>query len=95
MKITIKEVQRVARLARLELSESEKEKFTHQLNDILEAMDKLNELDTENVEPTSHVLAIKNIFKDDEPSESFSLENMLANAPEKERGLVSVPKIIE
>lgn len=95
MKITRQEVERVAKLARLELSEAEKEKFLHQLNDILGAMGKLNELDTENVEPTSHVLDIMNVFKEDEVKGSFALDEMLANAPEKERGLISVPKIIE
>ena len=65
MKITKKEVEYVARLARLSLSEAEKEKMTAQLDSILQYMDKLNKLDTKNIEPTSHVLPLNNVWRED------------------------------
>lgn len=95
MKITRKEVQHVAALARLSLSEEEEEKFVEQLNQILTYMDKLNELDTEGVEPLSHVLPIRNVFKEDEVKGSLPREAALANAPAHEVDFYEVPKVIE
>ncbi|OGW06907.1 MAG: asparaginyl/glutamyl-tRNA amidotransferase subunit C [Nitrospinae bacterium RIFCSPLOWO2_02_39_17] len=95
MKLSIKEVEHVAELARLELADVEKERFTHQLSNILTHIDKLNQLDTNNVEPTSHVLPVKNIFRDDVNKELFSEGNSLNNAPDKDKGYYKVPKIIE
>ena len=95
MKITKQEVEHVAGLARLELSETEKESLTDQLSNILTYVDKLNELDTKGVEPTSHVLAINNVMRDDAPRESLTQERALANAPDKAAGHYKVPKIIE
>lgn len=94
-KITKKEVEHVARLARLELSEEEKEVFTKQLNSILTYMEKLNELDTSNVEPTSHILPIQNVFKEDEVRGSLPREKALSNAPDRTEEFYRVPKIIE
>ena len=71
MKITVKEVEYVARLAYLDLDQGEKEKFTDQLNRILEYMEKLNELDTSEVEPTSHVLPMINAFREDKVEDSY------------------------
>ena len=65
MSITIKDVEHVANLARLELTEEEKEQFTGQLNAILKYAEKLNELNTDDVEPTSHVLPITNVMRED------------------------------
>jgi aspartyl-tRNA(Asn)/glutamyl-tRNA(Gln) amidotransferase subunit C len=95
MKITKQEVEHVAALARLELSEQEKELLTSQLSNILTYVEKLNELDTKGVEPTAHVLDIKNVMRDDVPEESLSQERALANAPERAAGHYKVPKIIE
>ncbi len=95
MSITVKDVEHVANLARLELSEQEKLKFTEQMNSILEFAEKLNELNTENVEPTTHVLDIKNIVRKDEVKESISREDALRNAPSQEDGHFKVPAIIE
>ena len=95
MKITKQEVEHVAKLARLELSEQEKEKVTDQLSNILTYIEKLNELDTTAVEPTSHVLDINNVMRDDVPGTSLPQERALANAPEKAAGHYKVPKIIE
>jgi len=94
-KITKREVEHVARLARLELSEGEKEVFTKQLNNILAYVEKLNELDTKDIEPTSHVLPIKNVFKEDKVKEALPREKALSNAPDKTAEFYRVPKIIE
>ncbi|HJZ19074.1 MAG: asparaginyl/glutamyl-tRNA amidotransferase subunit C [Nitrospinae bacterium RIFCSPLOWO2_02_FULL_39_110] len=95
MKLSIKEVEHVAELARLELSDEEKNKFVHQLSNILTHIEKLNQLDTSNIEPTSHVLPLKNIFRDDVTQISFQESNSLENAPDKDKGYYKVPKIIE
>lgn len=95
MKITEQEVVHVARLARLELTEEEKKTFTVQLSQILSYMEKLNELDTRDVEPTAHVLDVSNVMRPDEPKDGLSQEQALANAPEKAAGFYKVPKIIE
>ena len=94
-KITKKDVEYVAKLARLRLPEEEKEKFTEQLNQILKYVDKLNKLDTERVKPTSHVLPLKNVSREDQVGESLKVEKVLDNAPERARGFFKVPKVIE
>jgi aspartyl-tRNA(Asn)/glutamyl-tRNA(Gln) amidotransferase subunit C len=95
MKISKQEVEHVAKLARLELAEGEKDKLIDQLSNILTYVETLNGLDTKGVEPTSHVLDIKNVMRDDVAAASLSQEQALANAPEKAAGHFKVPKIIE
>jgi len=95
VKITMAEVEHVARLARLELNEQEKEKMRAQLDSILSYIDKLNELDTSGVEPTSHVLPLTNVFREDEVRPSLSQEEALANAPDRHDLLFRVPRILE
>ncbi len=95
MKITKQEVEHVARLARLELSDREKENLTDQLSNILTYVEQLNELDTKGVEPTSHVLDIRNVMRDDVAEESLPQEKALSNAPERAAGHYRVPLIIE
>ena len=95
MKIGVENVEYAARLARLRLSDEEKEEFTGQLDDILTYMDQLNTVDTTEVEPTSHVISITNVLRNDEVCESLPREPSLRNAPEAERGFYKVPKIIE
>lgn len=95
MKITKQEVEHVAKLARLELSDQEKETLMNQLSNILTYVEKLNELDTKGVEPTSHVLDINNVMRDDVPEECLPQEQALANAPDKASGHYRVPLIIE
>lgn len=95
MKLSKKDVEYVAKLARLELTEEEKEKYTIQLAKILEYVSKLNQLDTENIEPTSHVLPLQNVFREDEIKPSLSQEEILTNAPEKEDGYFKVKKVLE
>ncbi|MCK8825628.1 Asp-tRNA(Asn)/Glu-tRNA(Gln) amidotransferase subunit GatC [Fuchsiella alkaliacetigena] len=95
MKIDETMVEKVAMLSRLELSSSEKEQMTEQLNDILEYADELNELETEDIEPTAHALPIKNVFREDKVGESLARKDALKNAPQKEAGSFKVPQIIE
>ncbi len=94
-KISKAEVLHVAQLARLEFTQEEMESFTHQLNRILKYVDQLKELDTQEVEPTFHVLAQTNVMREDKTAPSLLQEEALRNAPEKdERGLFRVPRII-
>ena len=92
MKISI---EHIATLARLSLSDKEKELFGGQLDSILSYMDKLNELDTKDIGPTSHVLAINTVTRDDFPAPSLDREDALSNAPDKTEKFYRVPKIIE
>lgn len=89
------DIEKVARLARLELSEEEKVTFGNQLEQVLNYMEQLNRLDTTGVEPTSHAIPIFNVFKEDEVKPSFPQEEVLAIAPNGEEGYFKVPKIIE
>jgi aspartyl-tRNA(Asn)/glutamyl-tRNA(Gln) amidotransferase subunit C len=93
-KIERGEVEHVARLARLKLSEEEKGLFTDHLNSILDYMEKLNELDTGAIEPTFHVVSHQNVMREDEVKESQPQEAALENAPDKAQGCFRVPKII-
>lgn len=82
-------------LGRLKLSEEEAEQYTTQLNDILQFVEKLNELDTEAVEPTSHVLPMQNVLREDEVRPSLERDKALANAPEQQDGMFRVPAVFE
>ena len=81
----------VAHLARLELREDELERLGAQLNDILEAVSKVSELDLSDVPPTSHPLDVVNVWEEDEPKPCLSVEDALANAPEREGDFFKVP----
>ena len=94
-RITLAEVEHVARLARLALSPEEKERMRRELDGILAYIDKLRVLDTEGVEPTSHAVPLTNVMRDDTPTPCFPLAEMLANAPERHGDFFRVPKIIE
>jgi aspartyl-tRNA(Asn)/glutamyl-tRNA(Gln) amidotransferase subunit C len=85
------EVLHVARLARLALSDEEINRLGAQLNAILEAVGKVSELDLADVEPTAHPLDLVNVWADDDPRESLSVEDALANAPDREAGFFRVP----
>lgn len=95
MKISKKEVEYVARLARLHLTEEEKDIYTDQLGKILEYIDKLNELDTDRTVPTSHVVDITNVLREDVTKPSLSREEVLSNAPEEQAGHFKVKKVLE
>ena len=94
-KITIQEVEQVARLARLALSEAEKESMRRELDGILSYIDKLRALDTEGVPPTSHAVPMTNVMREDEPVPSLPQADMLANAPDRSGEFFRVPRIIE
>ena len=92
--VTKDDVKKIAELARLEIPENELEKFTGQMNQILEFMGRLNALETSGIEPTSHALPIVNAFREDVVRESDIIKKALDGAPESEGGLFKVPKVI-
>ena len=94
-KIDAEQVRKVARLARLDLTEAEIEEFTGQLGAILEYVEKMNELDTAAVEPLAHCLPLHNVLRPDEVRESLGTEKTLANAPQQDGAFFQVPKILE
>jgi aspartyl-tRNA(Asn)/glutamyl-tRNA(Gln) amidotransferase subunit C len=94
MSVTLADVEHIATLARLEFSPDEMEIFTHQMNDILAYIDKLNELDTSDVEPLSHVIDLKNVSREDEVRASLPVEEALKNAPARTDSMFKVPKVI-
>ena len=95
MAITKKDVEHVARLARLALTEEEKEKFTVQLSKILEYVEKLKELDTSNVQPTAHPFFSKTVWREDKSLPFTDVESILKNAPDREDNFFKVKKVIE
>lgn len=94
MAVTKKDVEHIASLARLNFNDAELENFTHQMNDILKYVEKLNELDTDNVEPLSHPIEDVNVFREDELKQSTSTEDALKNAPRRTDEFFKVPKVI-
>jgi len=95
MKITLQDVEQVAKLARLEVSPAEKEAFAKQLSQILTHVETLKQYDTVGIEPTTTVLGQVNVFREDVVVPSLPVEKALANAPEREADGFAVPKIIE
>ncbi len=95
MKITSEEVRHVATLARLDLAQDEQERLAGELDRILEYMDKLNELDTDGVEPLSHAVDVVNVLRPDRVVNQPRTEDLLRNAPARDDDFLSVPKIIE
>lgn len=91
--ITIKDVEHVAKLARLELTEDEKELYTKQLGDVLKYVDQMNEVDTSNVKPMTQVIDFVNVMREDEVHYDHTKEELMANAPDEENGFFKVPKI--
>lgn len=95
MEITKQEVEKVAKLARLEISEAEQAAFAKQLSQILTHVETLKQYDTAGIEPTATVLGQVNVFREDIVRPSLPVEKALANAPEREADGFAVPKIIE
>ena len=93
-KITGQEVRHVALLARLELSDTEEQRMTGQINSILEYMDKLNQLDTKDIPPTTHAIQLQNVFRPDLAQPSLDRKESLANAPGTDGVNFVVPKVI-
>jgi aspartyl-tRNA(Asn)/glutamyl-tRNA(Gln) amidotransferase subunit C len=94
-KIDAEQVRKVAKLGRLELTEAEIEEFTSQLEAILDYVEKMNELDTADVEPLAHCLPISNVFREDRIQPSLGTDATLANAPERDGPFFKVPKILD
>lgn len=94
MAVSKKDVEKIAELAHLKFSDDELENLTPQMNQILNYMDKLNEINTENVEPLSHPVEQVNIFRDDKLKTSISTDEALKNAPDKDDEHFKVPKVI-
>ena len=94
-RITLAQVEHVARLARLDLGPEEKERMRGQLDAILGYVEQLRRVDTTGIEPTAHVLPLVNVFREDEARPSYPADAMLANAPEPEDEQFRVPRILE
>ena len=95
MKITKEKVEHVAHLARLELDREAIERFSGQIGDILAYVDKLKQVDTTGIAPTSHAISLNNAFREDEVREHLDREQSLANAPAKGDGSFLVPRVIK
>jgi aspartyl-tRNA(Asn)/glutamyl-tRNA(Gln) amidotransferase subunit C len=95
MNISVADVEHVARLARLELSDEEKNLFASQMGAILGYVEKLKELNTEGILPTSHAVPMENAFREDAARPSIGIEKALANAPDRVESFYRVPKVIE
>ncbi|MFY9173868.1 MAG: Asp-tRNA(Asn)/Glu-tRNA(Gln) amidotransferase subunit GatC [Peptococcia bacterium] len=94
MKLTTGDLEKLATLSRLELSAEEKEKYSADLNDVLTHIEAWNNLDTSSVEPTTHVLSLNNVFREDELGPSLDREAVFSNAPAEEDGYFKVPRIL-
>jgi aspartyl-tRNA(Asn)/glutamyl-tRNA(Gln) amidotransferase subunit C len=90
-----REVEKVAKLSRLTLAPGEVELFADQLSRIVDHVGKLNELQTDDVAPLSHALAVANVFRDDQPRDSLPVETVLANAPDRTAAGFKVPRVLE
>ena len=94
-KISLSQVEHVARLARLELAAADKERMRRELDGILSYIDTLQALQTDDVEPTSHAVPLTSVMREDEPRPSVPQADMLANAPDPSGEFFRVPRIIE
>ncbi len=95
MSVSIEEVRYLAALARLRFSDEEEKRIAGQLSEVLDYMEKLNELDTSGVPPMSHVLDLHSVSRDDEVAQRISREEALKNAPDADGSYFRVPKVIE
>lgn len=95
MRLTKEDIENVAHLSRLELSDEEKDKLTGHINRLLDNFDKLQELDTTDVEPTSHVIPVYNVFRKDECRPSLPVEDVIANGPQVDQNCFVVPRVVE
>lgn len=95
MKVTREDVENVALLSRLSIDEKDMDKNIQELSDFLEYVDRLQQVDTENVMPTAHVLPIQNVFREDVVKPSLDRDLALSNAPESEDGYFRVPKSLK
>lgn len=94
-RITKEQVKHVSHLARLEINDEQAEIFAEQLDGIIQLAETLNEVDTTNVEPTSHVIEMKNVFREDVAEQGLSYEELFKNVPDHQDGQIKVPSILE
>ena len=95
VKLTREDIDSVAYLSRLELSEEEKDKLTGHINRLLDNFQKLQELNTDDIEPTSHVIPVFNVFRKDEVRPSLAAEDVVANGPQVAENCFVVPRVVE
>lgn len=95
LKCGIMDIEYVARLARLDLSKEEKEKFGRQLSDVLQYVEKLNQLDTKDIQPTAHIIPMKNVWREDRVKPSLNREILSKTMPRMKEGFFKVPPVIE
>lgn len=95
MSLSREQVQHVARLARVGLTDEDVARFSHQLSDVLDYFERLSRVDTEDVPPTSHTLPLHNIMREDEPQPAFDVDTILANTPEVEDNRIRVRAILD
>ena len=89
------DLQHVVKLARIELSAEEEQRISLQLSEIIQYVEKLNELDVDEIDPTAHVVQLTNVLREDQPRPSLSQDDAMRNAPKSANGLFVVPKIVE
>lgn len=95
MSVSKEDVKHIAKLSKLNLTEKELEKYTNELSSIVDFANELSNINVEGIKPTAHILDIKNVFRKDEVQPSYDREEILKNAPSKDAGCVSVPKVVE
>lgn len=95
MDIDIKQIEQIANLSRIKLTDDEKDIFREQLTDILGYIEKLNELDTDDVQPMAYATSIKNVFREDQQKSSFPRQEILELSPSSTNGFFKVPKVLE
>lgn len=95
MSLSREQVEHVARLARVGITEDDVGRFSHQLSDVLDYFQRLDQVDTEDVPPTSHTLSLHNVMREDEPKAAYDVEDILANAPDQEERRFRVRAILE
>ncbi len=95
MDIGIKEIEKIASLSRIKLTIEEKNNFRRQLADILDYMEKLNELNTDDVQPMAYATSLKNVFREDKIESSYARQEILNLSPSNSNGFFKVPKVIE
>lgn len=95
MSISKEEIKHIANLSRLNVSDDELEKYAMTLSNIVDMANEISKLNTDNVKPTAHILESVNVFRKDEVKPSYSRDKILTNAPTKEAGCISLPKVVE
>jgi aspartyl-tRNA(Asn)/glutamyl-tRNA(Gln) amidotransferase subunit C len=95
MSISKEEIKHIADLSRINIEDSQLDKYAETLSNIVDMANEISKLDTENVKPTTHILENVNVFRKDEVKPSYSREKILENAPTKESGCISLPKVVE